>query len=195
MRWIVVALILCCAAPVTASAQGFTAELRAGAAVGEVTAALSGPQYHAGPAVFGSVAYAPVSVVAGFLEYGQGQFGCREGFCHGNDVRFTSRGAQAGVQLSADAVWVRAGVVRRTLRSSWATREGRQQDGGSAAGTGIEAGVGVVLELPGAPLPGIVIAPGIRYARHGGAVAAEREGNVGIITVDVGIRWRVSRRP
>jgi hypothetical protein len=182
-------LLLACLAPSAAAAQGFTAELRAGAAVGEVTAALSGPQYQPGAAVFASAAWAPVPYVAGFVEYGQGQFGCRDGFCQGNDVRFTSRGAQAGVQLSLDPLWVRAGVVRRTLRSHWGTGAGRQQDDGGA-GTGAEAGAGVAFHLPRALLPGVSLAPGVRYARHGGVMGAEgREGNVATITADLGIRW------
>jgi hypothetical protein len=169
--------------------ERITFELRGGAAVGEVTAAGSGPQWRPGAAWHAGVAFAPTRLAAIYVAYGQDSFGCDDGLCQNSPVEFTSRGVQAGLHITAGLAWVRGGVIRNTLHSRWETTDGAQRDVGSAS-TGFEIGAGLAL-----PLAGVVIAPGMRYSAHTGAVTgASRDDGVGFITADLALRFRPFRR-
>jgi hypothetical protein len=166
-------------------------ELRGGAAIGEVAAAASGPQWRPGAAWRVGAAYAVLDMVGVYAGYGSNAFGCADGFCQGRDVTFTSRGADAGVELRRQWAWLRGGVVRHELRSQWQSPTGPQAEAAPAA-VGWQLGAGATLPLKGlAPFGAAVeLAPGVRYSAHGGAAAWAGDGNagVGFITADVGVR-------
>jgi hypothetical protein len=183
-------------APVAAVPGGrLAAELRGGAAVGEVAAALSGPQWTPGASWRAVVSWRLAGPVEAYAGYGASSFGCSEGLCQDRDITFTSRGATAGIQVSAGPLWVRGGVIRHALHSRWQTGDARHRTTDEAT-AGWELGGGVSLPLP-ARLPfgaAAALTPGVRYATHGGGSDASGSGAIGHATADLGVRMVAGRR-
>lgn len=166
--------------------DGLAAEARAGASVGNYAGAASDLSLAPGPAFALSVSYAVTERVGVYGGFSRGGFGCDTGFCAGRTVRFASTGVDAGVELRLPyraAPWIRAGLVRHTLRYDAGGLDEGEGEGKAARGTGFSAGGGV--RLPAGRR--LSLTPGVRYVRYG---AADGDG-VAMLVGDVGLEIRM----
>jgi opacity protein-like surface antigen len=164
-------------------------ELRAGVAVGEARVAASGRQWDPGAAWRIGASFAALPGLDLYAGYGRNGFGCSDGFCAGNDVTFASAGLDAGLRYQVGMGWLRAGVIRHALHSDWNNAEGAGSSSSDAA-TGWEAGAGIAFALA----PRLQLTPGIRYSTFRAALTdATTRDAVGVLTTDIGIRYRLGR--
>ena len=165
-------------------ASRFALELRAGAAIGQVTASAGGAEWRPGPAWSAGASVAVYRFAEVTLGYGRSGFGCETGFCESNAVRFTAAGLDAGVRVQHGVGWARVGAVRHSLRSRW-TDAGQARSGSSKAAFGWEAGGGVAFALS----PSFQLTPGLRYARVPAAFDDGPADSAGYLTGDLGVRF------
>jgi opacity protein-like surface antigen len=157
-----------------------------GAAVGEARMAASGAQFHPGLAWRVGAALALLPRLELYAGYGRSGFGCADGFCAGNHVRFAAGGFDAGARLTAGRFHAGLGVVHHALRSEWVNAEGPGSRR-SPASTGWEVGAGVEIDVA----PRIALVPALRYSTFEAAAAgSESAGRVGVLGAAVGIRIR-----
>jgi hypothetical protein len=175
-------------AAVPAQAQrGIALEVRGGASAGNYAGAASDFEMAPQPSFGAAVSYGVTEMVGVYAGFSRSSFGCETGFCEGRDMRFTSQGVDAGVQLSLPVVagpWVRAGLVSHSLRyHSGAALESEARDGEEGSGVGFSAAGGVELRL-GRRLS---LTPGVRYVRYGAA----GDDGVAMLVGDVGLKIRM----
>lgn len=175
-----VLLVVAAAWASPASAQRYTVELKAGAAVGNYTDTGAGLELLPRPS-FGALVDVAVSErFTGYLGVTRSSFGCEEGFCATRDHSFTSQGLIAGARFAPGLFWGRAGLAVQWLRvTSDAVAETRGPGVGWDLAAGVEVPVG----------RGFVIRPGLTYLRHGAATDTSAE-HVAVLALEVGVAMR-----
>jgi hypothetical protein len=180
-----VSTIVLSAAP--AAAQGEIAvEVRGGASAGSYAAAGSGLDLHPGPSFGATVSYATSDRLAVYAGFSRSRFGCADGFCADRRTTLTSAGVEAGARLTfpaRGAPWLRAGVIRHSLRYESRPVDGGGSTGKETDGVGLEAGGGMEVRLG----KRLSLTPGVRYVRYG---SADDDG-VALVIGDVGLRIRM----
>lgn len=179
-RWsglLLAAALVAVGAVSPASGQRFGMELKAGGAVGNYTETDAGLEFVPGPS-FGVLVEArltgPVSGYAGFT---RSTFGCKEAFCEGRDVTFTSQGLILGARWTHGLVWGRAGLALQALQI---TSDARNET--SDPGVGWDLGAGAQIPLG----RGIRLRPGLTYLRHG-AATDDADGHVAVLALEIGV--------
>lgn len=173
-------LLLVGAAPLTA--QTVRVELRAGAAVGNLSEADAGLDILPEPAYAAVLEVEPVADLAGYVGFTRSSFGCEEGFCEGRDVTVTSQGLVLGGRWSPRWVWLRAGLAYQGVDV-----EGEGASDSGDAGLGVDLGAGVALDIG----RGVELRPGITYLRHQ-ANTDLGDGHVALLTLQIGFAAEVA---
>lgn len=175
-------------AAVPAQAQrGLAVELRGGASAGNYAGAASDFEAAPLPSLGATASYGVTDRLGVYAGASRSSFGCDTGFCAGREMRFTSQGLEAGVELRLPlpaSPWLRAGLVSHSLRyRSDATQGSVARSGEETSGVGFGAAGGVELRL-GRRLS---VTPGLRYVRYGAA----GDDGVALLVGDVGLKIRL----
>lgn len=173
------------AAPAEAQ-RGLAVEVRGGASAGNYAGAGSDFEVVPRPSFGAGVSYGVTDRLGVYAGVERSAFGCDTGFCAGRGMVFTSQGVDAGVELRlplSAGPWIRAGLVRHTLRFATDPAEGGGTEGEETSGVGVSAGAGVEVRL-GRRLS---LTPGLRYVRYGSA----GEDGVAVLIADVGFEIRM----
>lgn len=184
--WMALAAAAVLAAPARGQAERLAVEVRAGASAGNYAGAASDFTFAPGLSLGLSVSYALTDRIGVYGGISRSGFGCETGFCEGRTVGFVSRGVDAGVELRLPlpaAPWIRAGLVRHSLRYDAGGIAGEAAEGEEASGVGFSAAGGVELPL-GRRLS---LTPGLRYVRYGAAA----DDGVALLVGDVGLEIRM----
>jgi hypothetical protein len=172
------------AAAVTPAEAQLSAELRAGAAIGNHVPAAAGLQAKPGLALAGSVEYMAVPLASVYASYVRAAFGCDDGFCTDRDVTVVTRGVGAGVRLHRERLpWLRAGVLIYDAKVDADDRSGSVD-----AKLGFEVGAGWSVELR----DGVSLLPGLFFRSQS---SDQRTTVLGAdLGVNVRIPWRFGNR-
>lgn len=173
------------AAPAKAQ-RGLAVEVHGGASAGNYAGAGSDFEVVPRPSFGAGVSYGVTDRLGVYAGVERSAFGCDTGFCAGRGMVFTTQGVDAGVELRlplSAGPWIRAGLVRHTLRFATDPEEGGGTEGEETSGVGVSAGAGVEVRL-GRRLS---LTPGLRYVRYGSA----GEDGVAVLIADVGFEIRM----
>jgi hypothetical protein len=171
------AALLTCGSAAPAAAQAVSLELRGGAAVGNHTPAAAGLETEPGPSLSAIVQVDVAPRVGVYGTYTRASFGCREGFCVGDDVTITSDGFGGGLVAHPTAyLWTRIGALLHG-----ATVSAGAGDFTTDRQLGYELGAGGTIPI-GARLD---IVPGIGFRSHFG------DERTAVVTGEVGLRVRL----
>ena len=185
MRHTPLVLLVACALPQAAPAAAQLAvELRAGGAIGNHEASAAGLETALGPSWGAALEYRLHPVASLYGAYTRATFGCEEGFCAPEGVRFTSSGVSAGARLHLPRLpWLRAGLLYH----------GVDADAGERAGTvdpgiGYEAAAGLTLPLT----PRFAVLPALVYRHHAGTDAVSKP-STSMLGAELSVRLRLGR--
>lgn len=171
------ATVLVLGAAVPVSAQRFSAELRAGGAIGSYTQTDAGLDLVPGPAFAATVEVGFTESVAMYVGINRSSFGCEEALCTGRDISLTSQGVLAGGRFSAGLVWARAGMAIQALRVA---TDAVTETSSPALGWDLAGGVAIPVGQ------GFEVRPGITYLRHGASTDGGDD-HVALLALELGV--------